>query len=283
MRRTVAGGVFKRRLRKTNVKKRKTPQSVTSRRLKRCVVRTLEAGAARSGASGTRAARSRASVRRADMRARRRLRRSETRARRRVIIPWRRGVISRRRLRREVVTRRRRRRRDVNRARIGRVKKGTASEVQRNAEVGGFRLDRNAQRSDRDGADEKRSSERASETAFDGSFHRLYPRKVWKRRSAPLRKSEMENRRKRRDDERSERLALLYASTCRFDALDAEKSPDFFDFARNFSLRRRKLALTNGFRAKIGARSTKKRRRSNRLRFERRRFNVAGRAVGLKC
>lgn len=247
MRRTVAGGVFKRRLRKTNVKKRKTPQSVTSRRLKRCVVRTLEAGAARSGASGTRAARSRASVRRADMR-----------ARRRVIIPWRRGVISRRRGRREVVTRRRRRRRDVNRARIGRVKKGTASEVQRNAEVGGFRLDRNAQRSDRDGADEKRSSERASETAFDGSFHRLYPRKVWKRRSAPLRKSEMENRRKRRDDERSERLALLYASTCRFDALDAEKSPDFFDFARNFSLRRRKLALTNGFRAKIGGRGTKK-------------------------
>ena len=171
----------------------------------------------------------------------RRGRRSETRSRRR-----------------EIVTRRRGRRRDVNRARVGRVKEGTAPEIQRNPEIGGLRLDRNAQRSDRDGADEKRSSERASETAFDGSVHRLHPRKVGKRRLKPLRKSEMENRRKRRDDERRERLTLLYASIFRFDATRGEKSPDFFDFARNFFSRRRKLKSANGFWAKIGARSTKK-------------------------
>ena len=207
------------------------------------------------------------------MRSRRRRRRSETRSRRREIVTRRRCVISRRRGRR----------RDVNRARVGRVKEGTASEIQRNPEIGGFRLDRNAQRSDRDGADEKRSSERASETAFDGSVHRLHPRKVGKRRLKPLRKSEMENRRKGRDGKRRERLALVYASTFRFDATRAEKSPDFFDFARNFYSRRRELRSANGFGAKIGVAVDKKRRRSNRLRFERRRFNVAGRVVGLKC
>jgi len=188
----------------------------------------------------------------------RRGRRSETRSRRRIMVARRRSVISRRRGRREIITRRRGRRSDVNRARVGRVKEGTAPEIQRNPEIGGLRLDRNAQRSDRDGADEKRSSERASETAFNGSVHRLHPRKVGKRRLKPLRKSEMENRRKRRDDERRERLALLYASVFRFDAARGEKSPDFFDFARNFFSRRRKLASPNEFWAKIGAAVDKK-------------------------
>ena len=139
--------------------------------------KTLATRSARSRASGARAARSR---RRSDMSRRRRGRRNETRSRR-IIISRRRSDVTRRRGRREVISRRRRGRRDINRAGIGRVKEGTAAEVQGNAEIGGFRLDRNAQRSDRDGADEERSSERASETAFDGSFHRGNPRKVGKR------------------------------------------------------------------------------------------------------
>ena len=116
------------------------------------------------------------------MRSRRRGRRNETRSRRREIVT-RRDDVSRRRGRRVVISRRGRR--DVNRRpRIGRVKEGTATKIQRNAEIGGLRRDRNAQRSDRDGADEERSSERASQTAFDGSFHRESPRKVGKRRSS---------------------------------------------------------------------------------------------------
>lgn len=137
-------------------------------------------------AAGVRAAGTRAGRRRDERRASRtragRRRRNESRSRRRVIIPRRRSVISRRG-RRVIISRRRRGRRDVNRAGIGRIKESSAPEIQRNAEVGGSRLDRNAQRSDRDGADEKRSSERASETTFDGSFHRGSPCKVGKRRA----------------------------------------------------------------------------------------------------
>jgi hypothetical protein len=92
----------------------------------------------------------------------------------------------------------------------------------------------------------------------------------------------MENRRKRRDGERRERFILLYAPIFHFDAQAKKKTPGFSDFARNFSLRRRKLASTNAFSRKLRAAVDKKRRRSNRLRFGRRRFNVASRAVGLK-
>lgn len=92
----------------------------------------------------------------------------------------------------------------------------------------------------------------------------------------------MKNRRKRRDDERRERFSLLYASTFRFDAPSEKKLPIFFNFARNFPLRRQKLASANAFSPKLEAAVDKKSRRSNRLRFGRRRFDVAGRAVGLK-
>ena len=85
----------------------------------------------------------------------------------------------------------------------------------------------------------------------------------------------MKNRRKRRDDGRRERFTLLYASTFRFDAKIGEKSPGFWDFARNCFSRRRKLAAANAFSPKLETAADKKSRRSNRRRFERRRFNVA--------
>lgn len=208
------------------------------------------------------------------MTSRRRGRRSEARSRRREVKTRRRSDVSRRRRRRIIIPRRRRGRRDVNRARIGRVKEGTASEVQRNTELGGFRLGRNAQRSDRDGADEKRSSERASETAFDGNFHRVNPRKVGKRRSRAASKERNEKSTEAPRQKRRERFSLLYASSFRFDAPIGEKSPEFFDFARNFSLRRRKLASTNALGRENRGAVDKKSRRSNRERFERRRFDV---------
>jgi hypothetical protein len=61
----------------------------------------------------------------------------------------------------------------------------------------------------------------------------------------------------------------LYASIFHFDAPKSEKTPAFRKILT-------KIVLDD-------ERATKKRRRSNRKRFERRRFNVAGRAVGLKC
>ena len=86
----------------------------------------------------------------------------------------------------------------------------------------------------------------------------------WETVERPLRKSEMGNRRKRRADERRERFTLLYAPIFHFDAQAKKKTPGFFDFARNFSSRRRKLAATNAWERKLEPPSMKKRRRSNR-------------------
>ena len=55
----------------------------------------------------------------------------------------------------------------------------------------------------------------------------------WETVERPLRKSELENRRKRRADERRERFTLLYASTFRFDAFEAKKVP-IFSILREF-------------------------------------------------
>lgn len=166
---------------------------------------------------------------------RRRGRRNETRSRR-IIISRRRSDVSRGRGRRIVIPRRRRGRRDINRAGIGRVKEGTAAEVQGNAEIGGFRLDRNAQRSDRDGADEERSSERASETAFDGSFHRGNPRKVGKRSNDRFERAKWKIDASAATGKRRGRLSLLYAPIFRFDAAKGEKTPIFLKFRRNLFL-----------------------------------------------
>lgn len=188
-------------------------------------------------AAGTRAPRSRAGRRRDERRASRtragRRRRNESRSRR-VIIPRRRSVISRRG-RRVIISRRRRGRRDVNRAGIGRVKEGSAPEIQRNAEVGGSRLDRNAQRSDRDGADEKRSSERASETTFDGSFHRGSPLKVGKRRARRFERAKRKSTKASRNGLRRGRLTYRMRRVSVSTRKSAKKVPNFSFSLKFFS------------------------------------------------